>query len=49
VIYDNLRDLNFEHKAGKFTEADYEAMRDNLEGEVARVMAEINQLEAVKA
>jgi len=27
VVYENLRDLNFEYKAGKFTAADYDAMR----------------------
>lgn len=45
VIYDNLRDLNFEYKAGKFPEADYTAMRDGLEREAAAVLAEIQDLE----
>ena len=45
VIYENLRDLNFEHKAGKFPEADFLSMRDNLESEAAAVMAEIEDLE----
>jgi len=49
VVYENLRDLNFEHKAGKFTEADFEAMRNNMEAEAARILAEIEKLEAVKA
>lgn len=49
VIYENLRDLNFEHKAGKFSEADYEAMRSNMEAEAARVLAEIDQLESATA
>jgi hypothetical protein len=49
VIYENLRDLNFEHKAGKFTEADYEAMRAGLEAEAARVLAEIDLWESAKA
>jgi hypothetical protein len=49
VIYENLRDLNFEHKAGKFTEADFEAMRVNMEAEAARVLAEIEQLESATA
>ncbi|GAC1661511.1 MAG: hypothetical protein NVS9B15_25060 [Acidobacteriaceae bacterium] len=44
AIYENLRDLNFEHKAGKFTEADYETMRVSLEGEAASVLAEIAAL-----
>jgi hypothetical protein len=49
VIYDNLRDLNFEHKSGKFSEADFEAMRGNMEAEAARVLAEIDKLESVTA
>ena len=49
VVYENLRDLNFEHKSGKFTEADFEAMRNNLEAEAARVLAEIEKLESVQA
>jgi hypothetical protein len=49
VIYDNLRDLNFEYKAGKFPEADYQAMKTSLEEEAAAVLAEIAQLEEVAA
>src|SRR5215467_2733547 len=49
VVYDNLRDLNFEFKSGKFTEADYENMRQGMEAEAARLLAEIEQLEAVQA
>ena len=45
VIYENLRDLNFEHKAGKFPEADFFAMRAGLESEAAAVLAEIEDLE----
>ena len=45
VIYDNLRDLNFEHKAGKITEQDFDSLRDSLEAEAAGVLSEIAQLE----
>jgi hypothetical protein len=45
VIYENLRDLNFEHKAGKIPEQDYDSLRDGLEAEAAGVLAEIAQLE----
>jgi len=45
VIYDNLRDLNFEYKAGKFPDTDFQAMRSTLEAEAAQVLAEIEQLE----
>ncbi len=45
VIYENLRDLNFEYKAGKFPEPDYLAMRASLEDEAVAVLAEIEELE----
>jgi len=45
VIYENLRDLNFEYKAGKFPEGDFRAMRSTLEAEAAQVLAEIELLE----
>ena len=44
VIYDNLRDLNFEYRAGKFPEEDYSAQRDALEAEAAHVLAEMDTL-----
>ena len=31
VVYENLRDLNFEYKAGKFPDSDYQAMKSSLE------------------
>ncbi len=49
VVYENLRDLNFEYNAGKFTAADYDAMRIGMEAEAARVLAEIEALESAKA
>ena len=45
VIYENLRDLNFEYKAGKVPEADYASMHAALEDEAVTVMAEIERLE----
>ncbi len=45
VVYDNLRDLNFEYKAGKFPEADYQTMKNSLEEEAAAILAEIARLE----
>ena len=48
VVYENLRDLNFEYKAGKFPESDYLQMRSALEDEAAAVLAEIEQLEALE-
>jgi len=49
AVYENLRDLNFEYKAGKFPESDYEAMKNSLEEEAAAVLAEIAHLEDVAA
>jgi hypothetical protein len=45
VIYENLRDLNFENKAGKFSPEDYQGLQNSLEEEAARVLAEIATLE----
>jgi hypothetical protein len=45
VIYENLRDLNFEYKAGKFPDADYQTMKASMEEEAAAVLAEIARLE----
>ncbi len=45
-IYENLRDLSFEHQAGKFTGADYEQQRRSLEDEAAAVIAEMELLES---
>jgi hypothetical protein len=44
VIYENLRDLNFEYKAGKYPQTDYAAQRDALESEAANVLAEMESL-----
>src|ERR1700692_3135174 len=41
TIYENLRDLKFEYRTGKFAEQDYEQMRQTLESEAALVLAEI--------
>lgn len=44
-VYENLRDLNFEYKAGKMPETDYASLRASLEDEAAAVLAEIEKLE----
>jgi hypothetical protein len=46
-VYENLRDLNFEYRAGKVPEADYQSMRNSLEEEAAVIMAEIGRLELI--
>lgn len=45
AVYENLRDLNFEYKAGKFPETDYQEMKTALETEAAGILAEIADLE----
>ena len=44
AIYENLRDLRFEFRAGKFSEADYEETKQSLELEAARVLANMDRL-----
>ena len=44
AIYENLRDLKFENRAGKYAEQDYEQMRDALENEAAQVLLEIERV-----
>ena len=44
TIYENLRDLKFEHRAGKYSEGDYELMKASLENEAASVLTEIEQV-----
>ncbi len=46
VLFENLRDLNFEYRAGKYPEEDYAAQRATLENEAAEVVAEIDLLES---
>jgi hypothetical protein len=46
VVYENLRDLNFEYKAGKVPDADYHSLKSSLEDEAAALLAEIARLEA---
>ena len=47
VVYENLRDLNFENSAGKFQQEDYLAQRALLENEAAEILAEMDTLEAI--
>lgn len=44
TLYDNLRDLRFEYRSGKYAENDYEAMKISLENEAAVVLTEIDQV-----
>jgi hypothetical protein len=44
TIYDNLRDLRFEFRSGKYAESDFESMKTALENEAAVALAEIDQV-----
>ena len=44
ALYDNLRDLRFEYRSGKYSEGDFEAMKTGLENEAALVLVEIDQV-----
>jgi hypothetical protein len=41
-IYENLRDLQFEFRLGKLSDADYQKTKVDLQRELAKVMAEID-------
>jgi hypothetical protein len=44
-LYENLRDLNFEYRAGKYPEEDFQVQRTQLENETAQLLAEIELLQ----
>jgi hypothetical protein len=44
AAYASLRDLEHDLRTGKVTELDYQAERDRLRGEAARVLRELDQL-----
>ncbi len=48
-LLENLRDLRFEYRAGKLSEADYEQARATLEAEIAAVLAELEKLSSEDA
>src|ERR1700691_2310962 len=49
AVYENLRDLNFEYKAGKVPDVDYASLKTSLQDEAATVLGEIARLEYVPA
>lgn len=46
AIYDNLRDLQFEYRVGKLSDADYQTTKRDLQKELAAVLAEVDRLKA---
>lgn len=45
AVYENLRDLNFDYKAGKYPAQDFESLRGSLEAEAAEILAEMAALQ----
>ena len=48
-IYDNLRDLQFEYRLGKLSDADYQKTKTDLQRELAKVLAEMESLAPAQA
>jgi len=44
AIYENLRDLQFEYRVGKLSDADYQQTKVGLQKELAGVLAEIERV-----
>ena len=44
AIYENLRDLQFEYRLGKLSDADYQSTKKDLQKELAAVLAEVDKL-----
>lgn len=42
AVFENLKDLHFEHLAGKLSDPDYQRARQMLEDEAARVTAALS-------
>jgi hypothetical protein len=48
VVYDNLKDLEFEYQAGKLAAQDYQSLKQNYLGEAATLMAASQEAEQLK-
>ncbi|MYA79718.1 MAG: hypothetical protein F4X39_04220 [Acidobacteriia bacterium] len=46
TIYENLRDLQGEYRMGKLSDADYQQTKQDLQKELAGVLAEIERVES---
>src|SRR3954469_12110737 len=45
-IYENLRDLQFEYRLGKLSDADYQQTKTDLQAELSTLLAEIDRLKS---
>ncbi len=48
VVYENLKDLEFEYQAGKIATQDYQSLKQNYLGEAAALMASSQEAERLK-
>lgn len=48
VVYENLKDLEFEYQAGKIAPQDYQSLKQNYLGEAAALMASSQGAEQLK-
>lgn len=47
AVYENLRDLHFEYRAGKVPDVDYQSLKSSLEEEAAAILSEMARPEQV--
>src|SRR5579872_7453502 len=47
-IYDNLRDLQFEYRLGKLSDADYQKTKLGLQAELAKILAEMDAVKSTQ-
>ena len=47
AIYENLRDLQFEYRLGKLSDADYQHTKQDLQKELAGVLAEVDRIKGI--
>jgi cell division protein FtsN len=43
-LYDAIKDLDFEHRAGKLSDADYQAVRSDLVAQAAATIAQLDEV-----
>jgi len=48
VVYENLKDLEFEYQSGKLANQDYQSLKQNYLGEAATLMAASQEAEQLK-
>ena len=49
ILYDNLKDLQFEYHQGKLSDGDYQSLKAGFLGDLAGIMDAIERLEAATA